>query len=186
MKFGRRATCIVLIMALYALPAAAWNGGQSYRYGKTKNPTTMNKLAAGVMWHPDIPGFTEYPLEEGDLSYKLIYEYHEGIGFWQLGLGYVPSPENKAVDQVLTPEINLVLKDGIYHLGVGALMSYVEDASETDWTGVYWQILAGIEIPLGSRFGLGLHGHYIFEDWDSIKDSDKGGFGYSALVSFSF
>lgn len=181
-----RFTCVFMLVVFYAFPVGAWEPGKAVQFGKSKAQTVTSKLALGVMWMPEIPGFTGYPFEEGDLSYKLFYEYHEGIGFWQLGLGYTPSPGNDAIDDVLTPEINLILEDGVCQLGLGAMMSHVNGEVESDWTDVYWQIIAGIEIPLGSRFGLELHGHYLFEQWGDIGDSDKGGPGGSVLLSFSF
>lgn len=182
MKFTWMLVCAVVISVLSVSPAWARS---SYRFGKNQESVTSHKLSGGVTWYTEIPGFTDYPLSDRDMGYNLYYEYHESGGFWQLGASYIPSPDNDGVKDVLTPEINLLLKDKIYRLGTGALISYVDYGSDTDWTEVYFQFVGGLEIPIGS-FGIELHGRYVFKSFRSITDSQKGGPAYSVLISYTF
>lgn len=178
--------CLIAGLAVFVLTTSVPVMAQTNpRFGKTPD-ASLNKLVVGAQGHATISDFTDLPLKSGDYSYKLMYEYHEGIGYWQLGASYAPSPSAEGVEYVLTPQVNLILKDRIYRLGAGALKSYVEGDEDSHWTSVYWQICAGLGIPLGSRFSLDLYGHYVFERWDSIRDSDKGGVEYSALLAFTF
>ncbi|MBU1170647.1 MAG: hypothetical protein KKD44_13885 [Proteobacteria bacterium] len=181
-RVGQIIEMIALVLVCsFSLTAQA----DSTRLGKPVGGP-MHKLVAGAQYHTTIPDFTDLPLKRGDYSYKLLYEYHEGIGFWQLGASYAPSPKDRDIDYVLTPQINLILKDRFYRLGAGALKSRVKGKTESHWTDVYWQICAGLGIPLGSRFSFDVYAHYVFESWDSIRDSDKGGVEYSALLGVTF
>lgn len=182
----RSVVCAVLITVLCVPQALARPKPAKHRFGKSTQTMISHKLSGGVTWYSEIPGFTEFPFANRDMGYTLFYEYHESAGFWQLGATYVPSPDNDAVRDVWTPEINLILKDSIYHMGVGALKSYVDYGSATEWTDVYWQFVGGIGIPIGSSFSLDLHARYIFESWGDIRESSKGGMGYTALFSLTF
>jgi hypothetical protein len=115
-----------------------------------------------------------------------MYEYHEGIGLWQIGADYVPRSSDKRFDSIITPCINLILKDRIYRIGLGALKSHVETDGDSYWTDIYYQVIAGLGIPLGSRFSFDIYGHYVFKKWDKFTDSDYAGFEYSALLGISF
>ncbi|GAB6093949.1 hypothetical protein JCM14469_02010 [Desulfatiferula olefinivorans] len=172
---------ILILLAASAVSAAPRSA--RHRFG-TPAEGPSQRLAVGIQGHTDIEAFTDRPLSNGDLSGTLFYEYHEGIGLWQIGAAYAPSADH--ADEVFTPQISLILKDRIYRMGTGALISYVKQDGDRDWTDVYWQILAGLSIPLGKRFSVDVYGHYVFEAWDEITDSDRGGLEYSALLSVSF
>jgi hypothetical protein len=120
------------------------------------------------------------------MSYDLMYEYHEGIGFWQLGASYAPGPSDKRFDYVITPELSLILKDRIFRLGVGAMKSYVKSEEDSNWTSLYWKATAGLGIPLGKHLGIDLYANYLFKSWGKITDKDTSGLDYRALISFGF
>lgn len=83
-------------------------------------------VSLGVRHHAAHSAFLAYPFDEGDLSYGLAYEYHEGGGYWQLALDYgAKTGELYPTDYVVTPQINLLFKDSYWRLGAGALTSYV-------------------------------------------------------------
>ena len=178
---------MIAVLCVLGIASTLWadDGDDPQAYGKPYSGS-MNKLVGGVTFHTKIPAITNLPLKDGDFSYDLMYEYHEGIGFWQIGASYAPGPSDNRFDYILTPQVNLIIKDRFYRLGVGALKSHVETQDERHWTDIYWQIIAGIEIPLGSHFGIDLYGHYVFKRWDKITESNDGGLEYSALLAVSF
>jgi len=171
-------------LLLLTLPAHAFDGAD-YLLGSQNNDRT-HKLAMGVRYHDEIKAIPELPFEQGDLSWLLAYEYHSRIAYWQLGLGYTPESNTDSDAKVLTPQLNLIFKDSIYRIGFGALKSYVDVDGETDWTDLYWQAIAGIELPLGSHASLGLFGCYVFDKWDDITDSGDNGLAGNLLLSWGF
>jgi hypothetical protein len=173
---------IGLVMTM-SCPAMAWTSNT--RFGK-KTRTITQKLAVGAQWHGGIPDLEDLPLDDGDLSAKLVYEYHDSAAFWQLGATYTSSPDQEGVDYVLTPELNLIFKQDIYRLGAGALKSKVRSETDSYWTSVYWQVIAGVGIPLGDSFSFDIYGHYVFKEWGSLGDSDNGNVNFSALIAVSF
>lgn len=174
---------MILILVVATVATASTARTAKHRFGKTMEGPS-HRLAIGAQGHTRIDAFTDRALDKGDISYTMLYEYHEGIGLWQLGAGYAPSVDD--ADYVITPQINLIIKDRFYRLGSGAVMSYVKRDGDRDWTDVYWQVLAGVSIPLGSRFSVDVYGHYVFEKWNEITDSDRGGLEYSALLAVTF
>ncbi len=135
-------------------------------------------ISAGVRQHVTHSVFEELPFEDGDLTYTIGYEYHDKHGYWQLLVGYTPEVgieelgiDEIAVDYVITPQLNLIIQDGIFLAGTGILGSYIETEEDSDWTDVYWQLMLGFEIPLGA-LRLELLAYYPFESWGEIDEFD--------------
>ncbi|WP_300673839.1 hypothetical protein [Desulfoluna sp.] len=179
-----RALFILTAALLFSLPAHAFEGDH-FLMG-TQGEQRGHKLALGARYHDKIKGMPELPFDKGDLSWLLAYEYHAPLAFWQLGLGYTPESNTDSGAKVFTPQINLIFKDSIYRLGAGALKSYVDVDGETDWTDIYWQMIAGIEVPLGAHASLGLYGCYVFNKWDEITQTDDNGITGNLLLSVGF
>ena len=182
-SLGRTLLTLAALL-LFTLPAHAF-GGAEYLLGNDDSGRT-HKLALGVRIHDEIKAIPELPHDQGDLSWLLAYEFHSNIAYWQLGLGYTPESNTDRDAEVLTPQINLIFKDSIYRLGLGALTSYVDEGGETDWTDVYWQAIVGIELPLGSHASLGLFGCYVFNKWEDITESGDNGIAANLLLSWGF
>lgn len=144
-------------------------------------------VAAGARYHTAHSVFSDLPYDDGDLSYLLAYEYHDADAAWQLAVGYAPDVTGvDTVDYVVTPQLNLILKDNIWRAGVGILYSYIHDDIEGgDWTDLYWQLLLGIRIPL---FGLqlGADAVYPFEEWDVVDEFDTDDLEYHGWLGFKF
>lgn len=176
--------CLIIALLtglLQPLPATA--KGPSF---KKKESEPVHRISGGARWHANYPGFEDFPVEQGDLSYALMYEYHEPQAFWQLGATYSPSSSDDRYDYVLTPQLNLIFKDRIFRLGGGVLASKVKTSVDSDWTKIFWQVCFGIEIPVTNSIGIDLSGHYVFESWGSVFESDKSGLEYSAMLSIGF
>ena len=144
-------------------------------------------LALGARYHADHTVFTELPFDDGDLSYMLAYEFSEGDAYWQVAVGYCADVTgSNSVDYVATPQVNLVLKDGIWRAGVGVLFSYIrDDVTGGDWTDLYWQLLVGIRLPLGS-LKLGVEAVYPFESWDDVGEFDVDDLEYNGWLGYTF
>jgi len=178
-----RAFLTIAIALCIALPAHAFEG-EDYLLGGKSGGT--HKLSLGARYHDEVKSVYGLPFESGDLSWLLAYEYHEKIAFWQLGVGYAPESNTDRDAKVITPQINLIFKDGIYRLGTGALQSYVDMDGNTDWTSLYWQVIAGIDVPLGLNASIGIYGCYVFHRWDEITDASDNGLAGNLLLSWGF
>ena len=144
-----------------------------------------HKLALGLRYHQAADSVAHRALSDEDLSWVLAYEYHEEIAFWQIALGYASGSNTDADARVLTPEVNLIFKDGIYRLGLGALINRVS-ASNSQWTDLHWQVILGVSIPVASRISVDLYGHYLFHKWDEISKTSDNAAEASLLLAFQF
>jgi len=143
-------------------------------------------FGAGVRRHAQHSVFEDLPFDDGDLSYGIAYEYHDKKAYWQLGVGYAPQPGTNGVDYVVTPQLNLIVKDRVWRAGIGVLDRYVEmEDGENDWTDVYFQFLTGIHLPV---FGMDFDvlAFYPFAEWGDISDFDFDDIDYGAWLTFSF
>lgn len=156
--------------------------------------------SANARMHSEHSEFEELPFGKSDVSYGLSVEWHEEIAYWQLGANFMYEPEGaETVNYVITPSLNLLLKDGIWRGGAGALMSYMDmddpepgtavdvEAGEedSDWTDVYWQLIFGVHVPL---FGLEFDAHafYPFEKWNRLEDFDFDDIDYGVSLGVNF
>lgn len=153
-------------------------------------------LTAGGRYHMRHSEYLELPFDDGDLSYLLGYEYHEGSAFWQLLVGYAPDISEGddgrgiGIKSVTTPQINLLFEDRNWLGGVGALASYIETEDdvdlerESDWTDVYWQLMLGFQIPLPA-FNIEVMAYYPFEKWKTLRDFEFGDIEYGVLLKLN-
>jgi len=145
-------------------------------------------LSAGATYHKDHSVFTELPFGDGDISCQLAYEAHNAAAFWQFVADYAPDlTGTNDVDYAITPQINLLFKDGAWRGGAGALASYLAGKGdrESDWTSVYWQFLLGFEVPVGG-LNVGAQALYRFETWGDLGDFDVGDIEYGGWISYHF
>ena len=166
--------CLVSVLIAERLEAA----GRQSEHG----------FAAGLRIHRAQTEFEKLPFDNGDLSYGACYEYHDGPALWQLAVLYAraPGPEPDKIDYIVTPQANLVFKDRIWRGGVGLLGSYIRDAAEGgDWTDIYWQVLLGIEIPIG-RLNLGGTAYHVFDKWGNIGKFKFNELEYGLWVGMRF
>lgn len=149
----------------------------------------VNTWGIGLRNHVKHSTFTLVPFNE-DLSYEFVYDSGADGGYWQIVLGYTPhitaSEGKDAVDYVVTPQLNLLMEDVTWRMrgGVGAVSSYVSyEDKGGDWTKVYWQFIAGLNIPLGSMH-LDIMAYYVFEDWNELKKYDSKDIEFGATLRF--
>ena len=178
---------ILMVTALFltALSIPAWAFDKTTRMGEPKAAPSSSRISMGVRLMDEFPGLKDFPVEKDDLAYELFYEYHEGIGLWQIGAAYIPDGDER-FDYLVTPQVNLIFKDRIYRLGSGVLKSCVATEDGEDWTDLYWQVIAGLGFTFGDFIGLDISAHYVFKKWKDIADTDKAAVDYSARLSLSF
>lgn len=148
--------------------------------------STAQVFDLGARYHTKHSEFVALPYADGDWSYEAAYEIHEQNSMFQLACGFTPDfQDNKDLDYGITPELNLLAKDGVYQGGVGILSTYTRDAGgKGDWMDLYWQFVLGLNIPLGNRLSLQANAYYVFEGWDKLnkfkfEDIEFGGYlGY--------
>ena len=146
----------------------------------------QSAVSAGARYHAKHSAFEELPFENGDISYTLGYEYHDKAGYWQLLVGYTPEVgDGMLVDYIITPQLNLLIKDSVWIAGTGILGSYIETELESDWTDVYWQVMLGFEFPLPA-FSLELLAYYPFESWNEFDEFDTDDLEYGLSMKFMF
>ena len=144
-------------------------------------------FAVGARLHTDHSDFLELPFDEGDISYAAAYEYHEDNAYWQIAVTFTPDPSGTpATENVITPALNLIIEDGFWRGGIGALASLFEDATGKDeWSNVYYQLMLGIHAPL---FGLqwDIMAYYVAETFSDLGGIDTDDLEYGAWVLFPF
>jgi len=152
---------------------------------------TMNYYTAGARYHTTHTRYEEYPFGRADITWQGGVEFHEGIGYWQLLVGYTPSvkqdPESELpeIDSIITPQLNLILEDQGWLAGVGILSSYIKDEIESDWTKIYWQTMIGYQFRM-QHFTLDVMGLYPFDSWSNISDFRFDNMEFSVMLKRRF
>ena len=176
------ARLVFLRIALCLLPLLA--GTQAWS-------ASVTWFSAGGRYHTGLEKFEDYPFRSGDISYQVGMEFHEGIGYWQLVLGYAPSvgensdPDAPRIDSVITPQLNLLLQDRGWLAGTGILASYIKDENEKDWTSIYWQTMIGYTFNF-QYFNLEVLATHVFEEWSFFTDFSFNRLEYSAMLKRRF
>ncbi len=178
----KKALLLLAILLSLTGPLFAQQRGRSR--GRSSNNTSAS---AGIRRHTTHSEFPELPFERRDMSYSLAWEIHDQNGFWQLGAFYTPDAGNATNDisYVVTPFINLLLKDRGWVAGVGALSSYVVMEEEKEWTSIYWQFLLGFSIPVG-QLELDIMGFYPFKSWGRVRDFRTGDLEFGGSLRYRF
>lgn len=178
---------LMTIIFLISVSEAANRPKISNKNLNRSNQKVSHNLGIGMRFHKEHSNFESLPFSNGDKSYTISYEYHEGIGYWLLGVGFTPDlKEDESVEKIITPQLSLIIKDRIYRAGVGILKSYISDKDKIlEDTDIYYQFSLGLSIPMFSKFSIDVSSLYAFEKWGDIKfkfeDVD-----YSVIINFTF
>jgi len=141
----------------------------------------------GLRQHATQLTFEDYPFSDKDMSYSLLYQYHDLEGYWQLGLNYTPNIDGtNQIEQALTPEIDLIMTENNWRLGAGVLKSSLRsDDGTREWTDVYWQFIVGYRVKLAG-INLDLSVFYPFPEFNKLGDFDASDLEYGASAVFRF
>lgn len=155
-----------------------------------ENASRSHKVSFTARLHRENSVFESMPYGESDLGWLLAYEYHEGIGFWQTGVEFSNRPsKNQQIDYVLTPQINLILKDRIYRAGLGIRWNYLKSLDsdiENNWSDLYWQFAIGLAYPILDQLEVGAYSYYVFEEWSELDQFNVGDIEYGISISYQF
>ncbi len=144
-------------------------------------------LGFGGRRHVNHSEFLELPFGDDDMSYFIAYELHDLSGLWRIALNYTSSIEaTDSVDYVLTPEVDLLVKDKMLMGGVGMLKSYIKDEISSDWTTTYWQLILAANFGMSQSVMLDVGAYYLFEEWKKVDEFDVDDLEYAASLKFSF
>ncbi len=156
-------------------------------------------LGAGMRYHAEHSVFSELPYGNGDLSYALAYQYAQGFAIWQLACDLGPDVSGKRlitsgtttnqvdVDYIITPQFNLIIRDGCLLAGAGIRTSYIRDMNdEGEWLDPYWQLQLGISLPIHKRMSLDINAYYVYEHWNKLPNFKFGDLEYGAWLNFTF
>ncbi len=147
--------------------------------------STAQVVDLGARYHQKHSEFISLPYTDGDWTYGVAYEIHEANALLQLACGYTPEfADYKDLDYGITPEANLLLKDGIFQGGLGVLSTYTQGDGE--WMDMYWQWVLGLNIPLGKSFSIQANAYYVFEDWNSLSEFDFGDIEFGGYLGYKF
>ena len=153
-----------------------------------------HSLSIDGRYHKENTAFTDLPYDNADISYGLAYTFSEEHAAIQLGVDFAPNvngtrdaPHTNKTDYVITPQVNLIVKDRIFRGGVGILTSYIQDNNdEGDWMDIYWQMMLGLCIPLGKNFSVEGNVYYVMERWDKIVDFQPKELEYGLRLNYNF
>ncbi len=150
--------------------------------------STATVVDLGARYHTKHSEFVSLPYADGDMTYGVGYEIHEDNALLQLACGFTPEfSDNKDLDFGVTPELNLLMKDGIYQGGVGILSTYTSGGEEDgDWMDMYWQLVLGLNIPLGKRLSLQANAYYVFEEWGKLGDFKPEDIEFGGYIGYKF
>lgn len=151
----------------------------------------FSAAAGGIRYHSAHSAFTSeegWPYSEGDISYAGAYQWHEEAGYWQLAVEYTSLADgSNTADYAVTPQLNLVFNDGIWRGGIGVLDTYLQDKDgEGEWSGIYWQLLAGLSFPLYKTFTVDVFSAYPFKEWARLKEFKWADLEFGGWVNFTF
>jgi hypothetical protein len=147
---------------------------------------TARTWGFGIRQHaeqPDFPG-----MSFGDeLSYGLSLTAADKSGYWQAGILYTPEIESiPDADYAITPEVNLVLAENSWRMGIGGARTYVSSDTDSGWRDFFWQAILGFGLP---GFGMGTleaRAIYVFDGFDNIGDFDTSNLEYAIWMGIPF
>ena len=146
---------------------------------------------AGARYHTNSSVLPGLPFESGDLSWLLGVELHEQAAYWQALLGIARGVEGLGYDTryVLTPQVNLLLKDRSFLGGIGILRSHIDPdvpGMGSGWSRTYYQFLLGYDFSTSNRTNLNIFVVYPFLRWSELSDFSGSDLEYQAGLSISF
>jgi hypothetical protein len=152
----------------------------------------LNTLRAGdvavmVKQHTNHTKFDGRPHGKNDLSYGAFLEFFEGTAGWRLGALYSSDLKGAGeMDAVITPEITLLVQDGVWEAGISALIDYIDDGNSNGWSDHYYQFQLGLNFPFGKSMSAGAHAFYAFDRFGNLNDFSFSNLDYGLTFRFKF
>ncbi len=153
------------------------------------NAQTGTSWSFGVRQHAEQPDFPDISFGDGDLSYGLAVTAYDKSGYWQALLLYTPDIDSMDdIDYAITPQINLIMAENAWRMGVGGARTYVSSDNDADngWRDFYWQLIAGIGLPGFGKMSLEAQAIYVFDEWGNVGDFDIDNLEYAIWMGVPF
>jgi hypothetical protein len=145
------------------------------------------EIAGLVRKHTAHSRFEKRPFGNDDFSYGAYLEFFEGPAGWRLGAAYAPDLDSsRGFESAITPEISLLLQDGLWETGVSVLKDYLDDGSSTGWGSTYYQLILGLNLPVGKSLSVGVHSFYPLDSFSNLSDFRFSNLDYGLLVRLKF
>ncbi len=144
-------------------------------------------IAVMVKQHTNHTRFDDRPYGKDDLSYGAFFEFFDGPAGWRLGAMYGSGLSGAAeADTVITPEITLLLLDGLWEAGASVLIDYIDTNGDTGWSDHYYQFQLGLNLPFGKSMSVGAHTFYAFDRFGNLGDFRFGNLDYGVTFRLKF
>ena len=167
-----RTVVILLVIVCIGRPAIAQSGAS---------------WSFGVRQHAAQPDFPDISFGDGDLSYGLAVTAADSSGYWQAALLYTPDIDGiDDFDYALTPQINLMLSEDAWRMGVGGACTYMSTDSDSGWGDFFWQLIMGIGVPGLGMVSIEAQAIFIFDEWGNIGDFDVDNLEYAVWIGIPF
>lgn len=149
---------------------------------------SQTSWGVGVQRHADQPDFPNIPFGDDDISYGLSLQAGDAGGFWQGAILYTPDIDGMDdLDYALTPQLNLILTENAWRMGVGGARTYIKSDTESGWRDFHWQLIAGLGLPgVGKTMKIEIQAIYVFDEWGNVGDFDSSNLEYALWIGFPF
>lgn len=150
----------------------------------------FSSASAGIIQHSEHPAGFEYPFSNGDLSYPVAYEYHEGNSYWQIGAVFSPHVSATSTvgsaQSVISPQLSLVYTWPRVFAGIGITKHYVKYENMSQWSSLFWHAQVGVRLPVTDVFELRAAGYYQFRNLGDLGDFDLRELEWGVSVAYAF
>lgn len=164
------AVCLILLCFAHTSPAQ----GTSKTWG------------FGIRQHTEQPDYPDISFGD-ELSYGLSLSAIDSSGYWQAAVYYTPSIESiPDLDYAITPELNLVLAENAWRVGIGAARTYISSDTDSGWRDFFWQAILGLGFPGIGAGALEIRAIYIFDEFGNIGDFDVDNLEYAIWLGIPF
>ncbi len=140
----------------------------------------------GIRQHAEQPDFPDISLGD-EMSYGLSLSAIDAGGYWQAAILYTPEIGSMPdADYAITPEINLMLSENAWRVGIGGARTYVSSDTNGGWRDFFWQALLGFGLPGIGSGTLEARAIYVFDELGNIGDFDTSNLEYAIWLGIPF
>lgn len=141
----------------------------------------------GVRQHAVQPDFPDISFGDGDISYGLALTAADPGGYWQAAILYTPEITGvDDLDYAITPQLNLLLSENAWRMGVGGACTYISSDSSSGWNDFFWQLMMGIGLPGLGKVSIEAQAIYVFDEWGNVGDFDVDNLEYAVWIGVPF
>jgi len=170
----KRITAFILLLSLVCFSQAALAQKTAKTWG------------FGIRQHTEQPDYPDISFGD-EVSYGLSLSAIDAGGYWHAALLYTPDFAGVSdADYALTPEVNLILTENAWRVGIGGARTYVSSDTDSGWRDFFWQMSLGIGLPGFGKGTLEARAIYIFDDWGNVGDFETDNLEYAIWMGIPF